>query len=601
LPDALPDRVPDTAAGARLAPAASKRPRAARRAPAGRARGKPGQAKPGQPWPEPGGPEAAGPELEVAGPARRAPAQPAPPWPDLTQADLTELPGGGFSLAAGARQAALRRTWLDTFDWRLYRAGLTLEQVTGRGTAELRLTGRDGIVVATEQLRPGPGRGVQPRAAQAGIPPWPARLDALPAGPLTEHLASVVGVRALLPVARAASTVREHRALNGDDKTVARITADRMTVSYPAAAALPVRLAVTAVRGYQAQATRLATLLEALPVGLPAGQSALEAVLASAGQRAGDYTGRIEVQLTAGMPAVTAMATVFAALLDTLEANVPGTAADIDTEFLHDLRVAVRRTRSALKLAGQVLPDGDRKRFRPEFKWLGDLTTPTRDLDVYLLRLPSMTAGLVGADAADLGPFGVYVRRQRARAQRELARGLRSARFTRLCRDWRDALDAAAGSARRKPGVATLAARSIAGAHQRVLASGAAITATSPPQSLHDLRKLCKDLRYLLEIFASLHAPGVQWRAVRELKGLQDCLGEFQDTDVQRTEIRALAEQMLAERQAPAETLLAMGEVAAGLARRERRARAEFAGLFQEFASPAGQARITPLTSPAAL
>jgi CHAD domain-containing protein len=132
-----------------------------------------------------------------------------------------------------------------------------------------------------------------------------------------------------------------------------------------------------------------------------------------------------------------------------------------------------------------------------------------------------------------------------------------------------------------------------------VLASGGAITATSPPQSLHDLRKRCKELRYALEIFASLQAPGAQWRAVRELKGLQDCLGEFQDTDVQRGELRAFAVQMLGQRRAPAETLLAMGEIAAGLARRQQRARAQFAGLWAEFASPAGQARIRPLTRPA--
>jgi CHAD domain-containing protein len=526
---------------------------------------------------------------------RQAPA--VPRRPDLVDSDLpdlTELPGSGFALADGAARATLRRTWLDTFDWRLYRAGLTLEQVTGRGTAELRLTGRDGIVVATEQLPAARGSQARPRQ-------WPRKLDALPAGPLAEHLAPVIGVRALLPVAKATSAIREHRALNGDEKTIARITADRMTVSYPAAAQLPVRLGVTAVRGYQAQATRLASLLAALPSGLPAGQSALEAALASAGQRAGAYSGRIDVQLTAGMPAVTAMASVFASLFDTLEANVPGTAGDIDTEFLHDLRVAVRRTRSALKLVGQVLPSGARQRFRPEFKWLGDLTTPTRDLDVYLLRLPAMTAGLIGADAADLGPFGDHLEQQRARAQRELVRGLRSARFSRLGQDWREALAAAAAATRRKPAVATLAARSIAGAHQRVLASGGAITATSPPQSLHDLRKLCKDLRYLLEIFASLHAPAVQWQAVRELKGLQDCLGEFQDTDVQRAEIRVFAGQMMTERQTPAESLLAMGEVAAGLARRQRRARAEFGGLFREFASPAGQARIRPLTRPADL
>ena len=102
------------------------------------------------------------------------------------------------------------------------------------------------------------------------------------------------------------------------------------------------------------------------------------------------------------MPAAAALATVLTALLDTLEANVNGTVRDIDTEFLHDLRIAVRRTRSALKLAGDVLPGGLAGRFRPEFKWLGDLTTPTRDLDVYLLGYPSMAAGLVAATAGEL-------------------------------------------------------------------------------------------------------------------------------------------------------------------------------------------------------
>jgi CHAD domain-containing protein len=494
---------------------------------------------------------------------------------------VTELPGSGFSLVAGARLPALRRTWLDTFDWRLYRAGLTLEQVTGRGIAELRLTGRDGTLAAVEQLD-GPA------------PRWPGQLDALPAGPLAEQLAPVIGVRALLPVARATSARRQQRALNADAKTIARITADQLSVTYPARAELPARLTVTAVRGYQAPAERLAGLLSAR--GAAAGLPALEAALSAAGRRPGDYSGRIDLDLDPRMPAAQAMASVFESLLGTLEANVAGTIADIDTEFLHDLRVAVRRTRAAIKLAGQVLPRGARGRFRAEFKWLGDLTTPTRDLDVYLLRLPQMTASLVGADPADLGPFADHLRRQRARAQRELVRGLRSARFTGLRADWRAVLAEAAAPARRKPAAATLAAASIAAVHRQVLASGAAITPASPAQSLHDLRKRCKELRYLLEIFASLHPPGAQWRAVKELKGLQDCLGEFQDTDVQRAEIRAFAVQMMDERQAPAHTLLAMGEIAAGLARRQHQARAEFAGLFTEFASPAGQARITALT-----
>ena len=38
-------------------------------------------------------------------------------------------------------------------------------------------------------------------------------------------------------------------------------------------------------------------------------------------------------------------------------ANWDGTVADIDPEFLHDLRVAVRRTRVVLANAARVLPD----------------------------------------------------------------------------------------------------------------------------------------------------------------------------------------------------------------------------------------------------
>ena len=286
-------------------------------------------------------------------------------------------------------------------------------------------------------------------------------------------------------------------------------------------------------------------------------------------------------------------------------ANVNGTVRDLDTEFLHDLRVAVRRTRSALKLAGDVLPGDMAARFRPEFKWLGDLTTPTRDLDVYLLGYADMAAGLVAATAEELQPFHDHLERSRALAQRDLARGLRSARFSRLGREWRHALasaGAAGGGTRPAPRhtVARLAASRIGRAHQRVIRDGSAITATSPPESLHELRKRCKELRYLLEFFGSLYDPGQHWQAVRELKALQDCLGEFQDTQVQHEEIQVFAAQMMDQRAAPAATLLAMGEVAAGLAVRQQKARSQFAGRFRDFASPDGQNRIRALTGVAA-
>jgi CHAD domain-containing protein len=500
-----------------------------------------------------------------------------------------------FRVAAGRTTRTLKRTWLDTFDWRLFRAGLTLELTTGRGSSEFVLTGRDDELVAVEPAEPDGAAG----AAARGRIRLPCLIDALPLGPLRERLAPVVGIRALLPVTRATSALTERRAVNADDKTVAVLTVDRMAVTQPRTASTPARIAISPLRGYQAQTAKLAELLAAAPGVRLADHSSFESALAAAGRKAGDYSSKIDVQLTGAMPAALSLALVLGRLFDGVAANVPGTVRDIDTEFLHDLRVAVRRTRSVLKMAGPALPAGLISRYQPEFKWLGDLTTPTRDLDVYLLGYSSMAAQLLAATELELRPFHDYLQRQRALAQRQLVRGLRSARFASLADRWRQDLEQVTTSPGRRPTTGAFAARRIAKAHQRVLQGGGGIEATSPPEALHELRKRCKELRYALEIFASLHNPAEQWRAVNELKALQDCLGEFQDTEVQHNELRSFAARMMADRSAPAQTLLAMGEIAATLAVRQHKARNEFAGRFADFASPAGRARISALTQAA--
>jgi CHAD domain-containing protein len=330
----------------------------------------------------------------------------------------------------------------------------------------------------------------------------------------------------------------------------------------------------------------------------PALRSPLDSVLAAAGRQPCGYSSKIDVKLTGAMPARSAMQKVLLRLLGTLEANVPGTVRDIDTEFLHDLRVAVRRTRSGIKLCGDVLAAGTAEAFRGEFKWLGDVTTPIRDLDVYLLGYDGMAAGLLSATPAELAPFHHYLCQRREIEQRALARALRSRRFLDMTRAWRGAL--AAPAPRRGMTAARLAADRIRRADRQVLRRGTAITPDSPPESLHDLRKRCKELRYLLEFFAPLHDQVAYRKVLSDLKQLQDCLGEFQDSEVQRAEIHTLADAMLADsmlagRAAPAATLLAMGEIAAKLALSQAEARAEFSARFARFAGPVGRERVQVL------
>ena len=281
-----------------------------------------------------------------------------------------------------------RRTWLDTFDWRLYKAGLTLQFEQARRGGRLVLSRADGTPQAEQPVTRWPRR--------------PGLAEDLPPGPVRDRILVLTSPRALLPIVKAASTVSVTRLLNADGKTVARLVEDHVTVTAPAGntaggttAELPPRLAVAEVRGYPGQARKAADLLASVPGVAHASQSVFIAALTALGRHPADYTSGVDAEITATMPAPVAVAKLLLRLLDTIGANVDGVLRDIDTEFLHDFRVAVRRTRSAIKLLGEVLPADLAKHYKTEFKWLGDVTTPVRDLDVHLLGFDAM-AGAAG-------------------------------------------------------------------------------------------------------------------------------------------------------------------------------------------------------------
>jgi CHAD domain-containing protein len=521
-----------------------------------------------------------------------------------------------------ARAGTRKRTWYDTFDWRLYRAGMLLEYVTEHRAGELVLTGPGcvGDSVNGSALSTGSdadGHAVQPVAGWRAARSYLAA--DLPDGPVTGRIADLVSPRALIPEVTVASTTTVTRLLNSDGKTVARLLIEQPAVGDEA---LPPRLAIAEVRGYPGQARRAARIVALAPgivargaeispdtpgsrgpVAASPGGTLLMDALRVLGRAAGDYSNKVSAKITASMPAASATATIMLTLLDTLEANVDGVLRDTDSEFLHDLRVAVRRTRAAIKLLGDALqiPDEQAAWFAGEFKWLGDVTTPVRDLDVHLLEFDAMAAGLRAAKEDDLTPFRAFLSDRRAREFRVLARGLRSERFSQLMQDWRVTLSTVlTGRKRRAGATATKTASELAiertrQALRKVSKRGNAITPDSPHESLHDLRKRCKELRYALEFFAPLHDKAAYAAVLGDLKRLQDCLGEFQDNEVQIDEIRMLAGAMQAAGAAPAATLLAMGEVTAGLAVRQQAARDAFEKRYAGFAGPEGQRHMTAL------
>ena len=113
---------------------------------------------------------------------------------------------------------------------------------------------------------------------------------------------------------------------------------------------------------------------------------------------------------------------------------------------------------------------------------------------------------------------------------------------------------------------------------------GRAIDEDSPHDALHDLRKKGKELRYLLEFFASIYPAGIVKPMVATLKGLQDVLGRFQDREVQADALRALGDD-IAALDGGAAALMAMGVLVQRLAEEQDQARAQFAERFAQFAA----------------
>jgi CHAD domain-containing protein len=297
----------------------------------------------------------------------------------------------------------------------------------------------------------------------------------------------------------------------------------------------------------------------------------------------------LDVPLEPHQRADRAAAEILTQLAATIEANLPGTLTDVDSEFLHDVRVAVRRTRSVQRELGGVFPQAELARFRAEFRWLQEITGPTRDLDVYLLDFDSFAGSLPAGKQSDLEALRVLLGERRGRARAQMVRALRSGRMQTLLADWKqfvlmlpgrpeyDRPDAA------RP-IVELADRRIAIVYRSMVKMGMRIDEESPPAALHDLRKRGKELRYLLEFFAPLFPAESVAPMIKTLKALQDTLGRFQDREIQAEMLCSLGDEVATQERGPA-ALMAMGVLVERLEAQQAEARAEFARRFAPFAA----------------
>ncbi|MDE2448578.1 MAG: CHAD domain-containing protein [Gammaproteobacteria bacterium] len=429
----------------------------------------------------------------------------------------------------------LHDTYLDTEDWRLFRAGFALRlRDKKKGHAEATLKGlrsaREDVADRREITEP--------------LPEGRAKALAHAIGPVGGRVRDVVGVKPLRTLFEV-RTSRQRFAVRSRNPaaTVGEIALDEARFSRGNGHRRPMVLTRVELEATGPDAAALEGLAERLRAecGLhPARENKFAVGLRSASLE--PPRGAMPDLQAAPAPAVmngATRASDFAAtslqrLLREWQATEPAARLGESPEPLHKLRVTARRIDTVLSLFRGFLPAGV-VRNRPKLKALLDAVGEVRDVDIRLDAVRTFRSDLVESERPALGPLLRHLESERAQARSRMLRAL-DAKTT---REWLDTLPNQLS--RTAPPIQSASSRDataltvlpglIRKRYRKLRKCARRLTPESSLPEFHEVRVRAKKLRYALEVVAPTYGKPTD-KMLSALHKLQSRLGTQHDADV---------------------------------------------------------------------
>ena len=264
-------------------------------------------------------------------------------------------------------------------------------------------------------------------------------------------------------------------------------------------------------------------------------------------------------EIDASMPAGEFAFAILRHHFATMLAHEPGVRLGEDPEELHDMRVATRRLRAALKHYKKVLPRRAES-YERNLRFFANALGEVRDLDVHLERL----AGEV------LEEIVAALEERRIEARRRMLEALDSNRYERFVANFTGTLRRGRSPAPTGP-ILEVAPDLIRRRYKKVRKDVETLTEDSLPEDYHDLRKKGKRLRYALEPLQGIYGKPAE-TMVDLLKDVQDDLGDNQDLVVAAQSLEELA----VAGELPPRAIFSLGAMAGGYSRDAAELRAGF-------------------------
>ncbi len=477
--------------------------------------------------------------------------------------------------------------YLDTDDWALFRGGLAL-RLRGDGR-RLRLEAKtlrsrsEEALERTEWAQDAPADG-----AGAGEPPW-AALDEGPVAGLLHPLAGLHVLERLRVCARLENRREFFRWFRGEEP-LGTLTVDHVS-AFDGPGTPPTLFSEVEIE--EAEGTNgsgagagMADARRAVEerLGLEANvASKLATALAAAGERTPEREERAFIVHPADRLVDVAHKTFgrhFARMLW----NEPGARLGVDPEFVHDMRVAIRRLRTAIEVLADAYAPEPAASFANDLRWVARALGRVRDLDVALERVAALSAEAPAIERPALMIFAQSLALDRARARLRLIERLDSERFASFvaaARAWVAAGPPAASSAPSGGAPAYTAGPRIVARWARAMEEAYEVAErTADAKDLHALRIAAKKARYAIEYFGDLEGTESLRRA-RRIAGLQDYLGSHQDSVTLLSRMRKYAKTVPRR---DAELAMAAGSVLGHLERATRVKRGELRRAWERVA-----------------
>lgn len=219
-----------------------------------------------------------------------------------------------------------------------------------------------------------------------------------------------------------------------------------------------------------------------------------------------------------------------------LQANEEGVLQGDDPEFVHQMRVAVRRARSALRVFSSILFSEKIETISEELRWLAGALDGARNWDVFVLTtLPPILATF--SDHQGLAWLHTHSATMQQHANTQARDAVTSPRYQRflltlgawLCTLTDSVTHPNAAVESRETDLARFTAAILQKRHRQLKKRGKHLTVLSPAER-HAVRIAAKKLRYAAEFFSSLYPDKRIRKYIGALAALQDVLGAFNDS-----------------------------------------------------------------------